>query len=68
MKAWWKSKTLWFNVATLGVMAGSGALGVTIPAKIAVPLVTGGNMVLRLLTNQAIGATDQPNDSRYLGV
>lgn len=60
MKSWWKSKTLWFNVLTLGVMAGQGQLGIEVPANVAVPLVTVGNMILRVITTTAVGATDQP--------
>lgn len=60
MKAWWKSKTLWFNVLSLGVFVASGQAGVAVPANVAVPVVGIGNMALRMLTSQPVGATDQP--------
>ena len=55
-KPWWQSKTLWFNIASLAVAAGSGALGIPIPPKVAVPVVTIGNAALRIITNQGLGA------------
>ncbi len=45
-----KSKTFWFNVITLGVTVGG-----LMPPKYAVPAVTIGNVMLRLLTSKAIG-------------
>ena len=60
MKAWWKSKTIWFNVASVAVMLGSGQFGIDIAPNVAVPLVTAGNVLLRILTAQPVGATDQP--------
>lgn len=53
-KSIFASKTFWFNVLSLAVVAGSGSLGVTIPPKVAVPLVTIGNLGLRWLTNQPV--------------
>lgn len=43
-----KSKTFWFNVLTL-VVTTAGFM----PAKYAVPVSVFGNVILRLLTNQA---------------
>lgn len=60
MKAWYKSKTLWFNLLTLAILAGQGQLGIEIPPSIAVPLVTVGNMLLRVITTAPLAATDQP--------
>lgn len=60
MKAFWKSKTMWFNVLSAVVMVGSGSLGVQIDPHYAVPAVAIGNMGLRMITNQPLGATDQP--------
>lgn len=59
-KAWWKSKTLWFNVLTGAVMLGQGQLGIHIPVEVATPIISGGNLALRLLTKQPLGVTDQP--------
>lgn len=59
-KAWWKSRVVWFNILTLGIMAGQGQLGVEVPPSVAVPLVTVGNVILRILTSQPVGVTDQP--------
>lgn len=60
MKAFWKSKTLWFNVISAAVALGSGGFGIVIDPTIAVPIVTIGNALLRLITSQGIVATDQP--------
>lgn len=59
-KAFWKSKTFWFNVLTLGIAAASGQLGVQIPPHVAVPVVAIGNVILRTMTNQGISTTDSP--------
>lgn len=48
-KSVFKSKTFWFNVAALAVHA-AGIL----PAKYAVPIAGIGNILLRLLTDQAV--------------
>lgn len=53
-KSIFKSRTFWFNLASLAVVVGSGQLGVPIPPKIAVPVVTIANLGLRLLTNQPV--------------
>lgn len=55
MKPFYLSRTLWFNVLTLAVMAGSGQLGIPIPPNVAIPVVTIANIALRLITNQPIG-------------
>lgn len=60
MKAFWKSKTFWYNVGMIAGMAGGGALGVPIPPAVAAYLLAGGNLILRVVTNQPIGVTDQP--------
>ena len=59
-KAWWKSKTMWFNVLTLGLMAAQGQLGIEVPPNVALPVVAIGNALLRIMTSTPIGATDQP--------
>ena len=51
-KSIFKSKTFWFNVLSLAVVAGGGQLGIPVPPKVAAPLLTIGNIGLRLLTNQ----------------
>lgn len=56
-KPWWKSKTVWFNVLSAVVLLGGGQLGIHIPPNVAVPMVTAGNVGLRLLTNQGLAAT-----------
>lgn len=59
-KAFWKSKTLWFNVLSAAVMAGQGALGIHIPPNVAVPLVAVGNMGLRMITSAPLAVADPP--------
>lgn len=61
-KPWWRSRTVWFNVATLavtiaGVVADPAlALDSRIVAG-AAGVMTVGNVALRLLTNQPIAGT-----------
>jgi len=64
-KAWWKSKTLWFN-AIVGVLAAVEAnahlVQAYVPGSIygwGMLLLTSGNSVLRLVTAQGVGLTDQ---------
>lgn len=59
-KAFWKSKTFWLNVLSLGVAVAGGQLGIPIPPHIAVPILAGGNLILRTMTNQGISLSDQP--------
>lgn len=53
MKSWWKSKTFWLNIATLGV-----ASALDQPST---PVVTQclavANIVLRFITHQPIGGS-----------
>ena len=55
MKAWWKSKTFWLNLATLGV---ASAVEQPNPAVIGQVLAVA-NIVLRFFTNTAIGPQDR---------
>lgn len=55
MKPWYRSRVLWFNVTSLAVAVASGQLGFEIPPSVAVPVLTIGNAVLRVLTSQPIG-------------
>ena len=54
MKAWWKSKTFWLNLATIGV---SSALEEQNPATVAQVLGVV-NLILRFFTSQAVGPRD----------
>lgn len=66
VKAWWKSKTLWFNTAVaIGtvVEANVGVLQSSVGPKAYVALaglVAGVNFVLRFATTQGIGKDNQP--------
>tara|TARA_R100001086_G_scaffold76930_2_gene37311 strand:- start:108 stop:296 length:189 start_codon:yes stop_codon:yes gene_type:complete len=54
MKVWWKSKTFWLNLATLGV-----ASAIDQPNPVVVTQVLAvANVILRFLTNKPIGAHD----------
>ena len=54
MKAWWKSKTFWINLASLGVAAAlDEPNGETMVQILAVA-----NLILRFFTSQAIGVRD----------
>lgn len=57
-KPFWKSKTLWMNVITLGVAATSGQLpGVTIPPDAALAANAALNVLLRLITKDQLTTT-----------
>lgn len=51
MKKWWKSKTFWLNIATLGV---ASALQEDSPTQLAQVLAVV-NVILRFFTHQPIG-------------
>jgi len=54
-KSIFASKVFWFNVASGAVALASGQMGVNIPAKYAVPVLTVGNILLRFITTQPAG-------------
>jgi hypothetical protein len=56
MKAWYKSKTFWLNVATFGVAT---ALEEPNPETLAQALAIA-NIILRFFTSQSIGTHDNP--------
>lgn len=56
MKAWYKSKTFWLNVATFGVAT---ALEEPNPETLAQALAIA-NIILRFFTSQWIGTHDNP--------
>lgn len=59
MKAFWKSKTLWFNVAGLGIWALDKFAGIhAVDPSTLVPTLAVGNKVLRMLTTQPLGSAD----------
>lgn len=51
-KPLWRSKTLWANVLSLVLVAGSGQLGVTLPH--APEILAVANVILRLITTQGV--------------
>jgi len=54
MKAWWKSKTFWINLASLGVAAAlDEPNGATMAQILAVA-----NLILRFFTSQPVGVRD----------
>ena len=52
MKKWWKSRTFWLNIATLGV---AQALQQDSPEQLAQILAVA-NVILRFFTHQPIGS------------
>jgi hypothetical protein len=51
MKAWWKSKTFWLNLATLGIASALDQPSTPVVTQ-ALAVV---NIVLRFITNKPIG-------------
>ena len=60
MKAWYQSKTVWFNIVGL-LVAAAGEFSQAFPtgkvAEISGFVLTVGNIFLRLITNTGIGTT-----------
>lgn len=58
-KAWWKSKTLWFNILAMVeiLFQPSGALGHVLAPQEIGAIVTGGNVLLRMFTSSPISGT-----------
>ena len=54
MKRWWKSKTFWLNMATLGL---AQAMQQDSPEQLAQILAVA-NVILRFFTHQPIGGSD----------
>lgn len=61
VKSIFKSKTFWFNVLTIAAAIGGGQFGIKIDPKVAVPLVAGANVGLRMLTSQPVSLTGRPS-------
>lgn len=56
-KAWWKSKTLWMNIAAIATMAASQG---AIPAEYAPYVLGGANILMRIFgTKSAVGLKDE---------
>ena len=59
-KPWWKSRTIWFNVASAALVAVEASLSVLQDALgpyayvVVVGVVAGGNVILRTLTVQGV--------------
>lgn len=53
-KSLFKSKSFWFNVAAGAVHVAQGALGFNLPPHVAAGVVLGGNIVLRLMTEDPV--------------
>lgn len=49
-KAFWRSRTFWFNIISLGVLAAQGQLGVDLPPNVAGPILAVGNLGLRAIS------------------
>lgn len=62
-KAFWKSKTFWLNVLSIGLAVAGGQLGIPVPPHVAVPVLAVGNLILRTVTTQPIGVADAPAQS-----
>lgn len=67
-KAWWRSKTLWVNmVAGLALLAQS-QFGFVIDGEVQAAILTVVNLVLRLITNEAVGLKDEPAPGPFPGI
>lgn len=56
MKKWYKSKTVWFNVAiaTLAVLDQITVSGILLSYPVIIPIVAGVNLMLRSYTKEAV--------------
>jgi len=57
-KAWWRSKTLWANAVALAVLAVQLKTGWLIPVEYQTGVLAGVNLILRLVTGEAVGLHD----------
>jgi hypothetical protein len=68
MKAWWRSKTLWVNlVAGLALLAQS-QFGFVIDAEVQAAILAVVNLVLRLITNEAVGLKSETAPGEFPGI
>lgn len=58
MKAFWKSKTLWFNVLSIAAMAGGAPGAIGLDPNVAGVIVGASNIGLRLLTKTAVSVRE----------
>lgn len=63
-KSLWKSKTFWLNLLTATVAVAGGTYGEILPTKVAVPILAGANIAIRIFTSLPVtlipGHTDDP--------
>jgi hypothetical protein len=60
-KPWWKSKTIWFNILSVGLLF--TPLAPLSPAVVGA-VIASGNVVLRTITTQPITLTDTTSGSK----
>lgn len=66
MKAWWKSRVLWFNAIATALVGAEAVFHVLQPLlgpavyPVALVAITMVNGFLRIITTQGIGRSDQP--------
>jgi hypothetical protein len=53
-KVWYKSKTIWFNAVLGATVAFCLAIGYPLPEEVVAAIVTLGNIILRMLTTEAV--------------
>jgi uncharacterized membrane protein len=67
-KVWWRSKTLWVNaVAGIALLAQS-QWGFVIDLETQGGILTGINLLLRLITKEPVGLRDEPSPDPFPGI
>jgi hypothetical protein len=56
-KVWYRSKTIWFNAILGSAVAFCLAIGYPLPEEVVAAIVTLGNIILRMITTEAVTAT-----------
>ena len=58
-KAWWRSRTLWVNAVAGVALLAQSQFGFVIDGQVQAAILTVINLVLRLITNEAVGLKDE---------
>ena len=67
-KAWWRSRTLWFNLVAGAALLLQAQFGFVLDPEAQATILAGVNLVLRLITGEPVGLKDEPPPAPFPGV
>lgn len=67
-KAWWRSKTLWVNIVAGAVLLVQTQTGFAVDPEIQAGFLALVNLVLRLVTKEPVGLTNEAGPPPFPGV